>query len=105
MRFNIAAGRVLAVILAGIVVTAKPFNSLEGRWTEKKITPKVLIIDMFPPEGEAWYGIPEFNLLAKNITLPGASPLYGQVHCTADEEVCQIVTGESGRCYHWTMSF
>ncbi len=50
----------------------------------------------FPPEGDAWYGIPEFDLLAKNITLPGASPLYGQVHCTKNEEVCQIVTGESG---------
>lgn len=47
-------------------------------------------------EGAAWYNIPEFNLLAKNITVPGLSPIYPDVHCTADEEVCQIVTGESG---------
>lgn len=51
---------------------------------------------MFPPEGAAWYNIPEFNLLAKNISVPGISPIYPDVHCTADEEVCQIVTGESG---------
>lgn len=88
------------MVSLGSVVTAGRFGGLEGRWAEKKITPKVFIIDMFPPEGEAWYGIPEFNLLAKNITLPGASPLYGKVHCTANEEVCQIVTGESGRSSH-----
>lgn len=43
-----------------------------------------------------WYGIPEFNLLEKNITVPGLSPLFKQVHCTNNEEVCQVVTGESG---------
>ena len=50
----------------------------------------------FPPEGEAWYGIPEFDLLEKNISVPGISPLYPDVHCTANGEVCQVVTGESG---------
>lgn len=49
----------------------------------------------FPPEGAAWYGIPEFNLLEKNITVPGISPLYPDVHCTANGDVCQIVTGEA----------
>ena len=52
----------------------------------------------FPPEGEVWYGIPEFDLLAHNITVPGLSPLYPDVHCTASGEVCQLVTGESGKC-------
>jgi purine nucleoside permease len=46
-----------------------------------------------------WYGIPEFNLLARNITVPGLSPLYPDVHCTANGEVCQLVTGESGTQY------
>ncbi|KAJ7609478.1 purine nucleoside permease [Roridomyces roridus] len=39
---------------------------------------------LFVSEAEVWYNIPEFNLLAKNIT----------VHCTSDEEICQLVTGE-----------
>ncbi|EME87769.1 uncharacterized protein MYCFIDRAFT_126171 [Pseudocercospora fijiensis CIRAD86] len=47
------------------------------------------------PEAEVWYGIPEFNLLALNITVPGASPLYPDVHCTANGDVCQYTIGES----------
>ena len=63
---------------------------------ESVVKPKVFIISMFDPEGEAWYGIPEFDVLAMNITVPGASPLYPQAHCTADGDVCQITIGESG---------
>ncbi|KAG9023507.1 hypothetical protein FRB95_012991 [Tulasnella sp. JGI-2019a] len=59
------------------------------------IKPKVLIIDMFVYEAEAWYGIPEFDLLAQNITVFGLSPLFPDVHCTANDEICQVVTGES----------
>jgi purine nucleoside permease len=51
---------------------------------------------MFDPEAESWYGIPEFNVLAMNITVPGASPLYPDAHCTADGDVCQYTIGESG---------
>ena len=90
-------------------------NQLEERWNNR-IAPKVFLIDMFPPEGmvftllrwtserltqgaiigSVWYGIKEFDLLAKNITVPGLSPLYPDVHCTKDYQVCQVVTGESG---------
>lgn len=59
------------------------------------VKPKVFIISMFGPEGEAWYGIPEFDILANNITVPGFSPLYPDAHCTADGDVCQLTTGES----------
>ena len=51
----------------------------------------------FPPEGEVWYGIPEFDLLAHNITVPGLSPLYPDAHCTASGDVCQLDTVESGK--------
>ncbi|KAL8723798.1 MAG: hypothetical protein Q9181_007190 [Wetmoreana brouardii] len=49
----------------------------------------------FPPEGEVWYGIPEFNLLERNITVPGFSPLFPDAHCTKSGDVCQLITGES----------
>ena len=39
------------------------------------ISPKFLIISAFKPEAEAWYGIPEFDLLGQNITVPGKSAL------------------------------
>ncbi|MCJ1314312.1 hypothetical protein MMC25_007993 [Agyrium rufum] len=83
-----------AVLANPLAVTER---DVEARDTEAttKITPKVFIIDMFPPEAEAWYGIKEFNLLEKNITVPGFSPLFPQVHCTKTEDVCQLVTGES----------
>lgn len=42
-----------------------------------------------------WYGIPEFDVLALNITVPGASPLYPDAHCTADGDICQITLGEA----------
>jgi purine nucleoside permease len=62
------------------------------------IKPKIMIISMFGPEADVWYGIPEFDVLAENITFPGVSPVYsGGVHCTADGDICQYTIGESGR--------
>lgn len=46
-------------------------------------------------EAEVWFDIPEFNILAKNVTVPGFSPLFPQAHCTADENICSLVTGEA----------
>ncbi|KAF2418255.1 purine nucleoside permease [Tothia fuscella] len=50
---------------------------------------------MFDPEADVWYGIEEFDLFEQNITLPGLSPLFPDVHCTATGEVCQFTIGES----------
>ncbi|KAK7001556.1 purine nucleoside [Favolaschia claudopus] len=58
------------------------------------IAPKVLIVNMFTDEASAWFNIPEFNILAKNVTVPGLSPLFPQVHCTKDGSICQLITGE-----------
>ncbi|KAJ5219443.1 uncharacterized protein N7498_001542 [Penicillium cinerascens] len=65
------------------------------RTPHEKIAPKVFIVSMFQPEAEAWWNIPEFNLLAHNISVPGLSPLYPEVHCTENHEICQLITGES----------
>ncbi|KAH8816575.1 purine nucleoside permease-domain-containing protein [Xylogone sp. PMI_703] len=66
----------------------------------EKIAPKVFIISMFDPEANIWYSNANTkgsigNLLAKNITVPGLSPLFPQVHCLEDGSVCQLTTGES----------
>ncbi|KAJ5498745.1 Purine nucleoside permease [Penicillium expansum] len=58
------------------------------------IAPKVFIVSMFEPEAEAWWHIPEFDLFTHNITIPGLSPLFPEVYCTKNHEVCQLVTGE-----------
>ncbi|KZT67086.1 NUP-domain-containing protein [Daedalea quercina L-15889] len=68
---------------------------LEREYSKPLFSPKVVIVSMFPPEAEAWYGIPEFDVLAINISVPGLSMLYPDVHCTADGEICQLTTGES----------
>ncbi|KAK5123623.1 hypothetical protein LTR85_002661 [Meristemomyces frigidus] len=68
---------------------------MQERSLEWVIKPKVFIISMFSPEGEIWEGIPEFDILAINITVPGFSPLYQDAHCTANGDVCQLITGES----------
>ncbi|TKA77070.1 hypothetical protein B0A49_03431 [Cryomyces minteri] len=70
-------------------------RNVQERALEYVVKPKVFIISMFAPEAAVWWGIKEFNLLAKNITVPGFSPLFPDAHCTADGEVCQLVTGES----------
>ena len=60
------------------------------------VKPKVFIISMYEPEGDVWYGIPQFDLLAHNITVSGFSTLYPDAHCTASGEICQLITGEAG---------
>ena len=47
---------------------------------------------MFDGEEEAWFNIPEFDILAQNITVTGLSPQFPDVHCTADGSICQVVT-------------
>jgi purine nucleoside permease len=87
----------LATALALIqTVAAIPFSQLSHQEKRTKpLAPKVFMINMFAPEADVWYGIPEFDLLAQNITIPGFSPLFPDAHCTASGEICQMVTGES----------
>ncbi|KAG9249059.1 purine nucleoside permease-domain-containing protein [Calycina marina] len=105
----------LAILLTqlAILVHATPLDShasSEGRglWDillrrdarPSQFSPKVFIISMFDPEAQIWYeaaGMPGSfgNLLAVNITVPGLSPRYPQVHCIADGSVCQVTTCEA----------
>ena len=96
MRPISCASQLLAAFAILTLTVAKPLSVLEARWGHKHIKPKVFLIDMFPPEGAIWYGIPEFNVLARNISVPGLSPLFPDVHCTQNGDVCQIITGEAG---------
>lgn len=82
-----------ASCLVSAVCSAIVPARLEKRATT--IAPKVVIISMFPSESEVWYGIPEFNLNAMNVTVPGLSPLYPAVHCTANGDVCNLIIGEA----------
>ncbi|KAK6434843.1 hypothetical protein LTR95_008972 [Oleoguttula sp. CCFEE 5521] len=93
MRFTsiTAAFGLISLASAALLSTKK----VEERALEYVVQPKVFIISMFDPEAEVWWGIPEFDLLALNITVPGFSPLFPDAHCTADGEICQLVTGES----------
>jgi purine nucleoside permease len=94
-----------AFSLSSLLVAAASFVSLSsatplaerGAVSKRSapIAPKVVIISMFEPEGAVWWGIKEFDILAQNITLPGLSPLFPQVHCTATGDICQVITGES----------
>ena len=66
-------------------------------WSHMKraevVTPKIFIISMFDSEADIWYEkMP--SILEKNVTLPGASPLYPDAHCIESGEVCQLTTGE-----------
>ncbi|KAF2136464.1 uncharacterized protein K452DRAFT_259059 [Aplosporella prunicola CBS 121167] len=96
MRFSTIAAGLLAA--GSSLSLASPFaagGSVARRSAGAGIAkPKVFIISMFTPEADVWWGIPEFDLLAKNVTVPGFSPLFPDAHCTANGEICQLVTGE-----------
>lgn len=53
----------------------------------------------FAPEADIWYQhLPDSglgDLLSVNISAPGLSMLYQQVHCVADHSICQVTTGEA----------
>ena len=53
-------------------------------------------MSMFSYEEEVWYGIKDFDVLEQNITVPGLSPVYPDVHCTKNGDVCQLTLGEAG---------
>ena len=94
MRYLIEAAIVACCFIPNVVSSYLPGNALEGR--AAKLAPKIVIISMFSSEGSAWYGIDEFDVLAQNITIPGLSPLYPDLHCTSNGEICQLTTGEAG---------
>ncbi|KAJ5179093.1 hypothetical protein N7492_002303 [Penicillium capsulatum] len=81
-----------SLMLAGTICAEASARGLTPR--DEKIAPKVFIVSMFEPEAQAWWNIHDFNLLAHNVTVPGLSSLYPNVHCTKDYEVCQLITGE-----------
>ena len=86
---------ILSLCLGGNASSHSRTNLVERTGELSCITPKFMIISMFPPEAEVWYGIPDFNLLAHNVTVPGLSPLFPAVHCSDDYNVCQVITGEA----------
>ncbi|KAK4507027.1 hypothetical protein PRZ48_000761 [Zasmidium cellare] len=85
-----------SALLSGAAATIVPAKAAAvGRALEYVVKPKMFIVSMFDPEAEVWYGIEEFDVLARNITVPGLSPLFPDVHCTEDGDVCQLTIGES----------
>ena len=50
---------------------------------------------MFAPEAGVWVGPGlAFDIFAHNVSVPGLSPVYPDVHCTDDWEICQLTVGE-----------
>ncbi|KAI0150117.1 putative purine nucleoside permease [Hypoxylon sp. NC0597] len=84
---------------AAIETPSHNTGSRSRQQSSERIAPKVVIVSMFSPEAEVWYGrltnSTVGDILANNITVPGLSPLYPHVHCNECGEVCQLTVGES----------
>ncbi|KAJ6111029.1 purine nucleoside permease [Penicillium sp. IBT 16267x] len=91
---SIVTGSLLVASSASLANAWDDFHGQDNHH-DHKLAPKVFIVSMFEPETTVWWGIKEFNLIAHNISLPGLSPIYPDVHCTENYEVCQVTTGES----------
>ncbi|KAK4071611.1 uncharacterized protein Triagg1_5849 [Trichoderma aggressivum f. europaeum] len=80
---------VLGTLLTAMVIHAESFDV---------ISPKVMIISMFEPEGQIW--LDNFsqsglgNLTFQAIATPGLSMLFPLVFCTQTGSVCQLTVGE-----------
>ncbi|KAK7216120.1 hypothetical protein V2G26_004123 [Clonostachys chloroleuca] len=68
-------------------------------FSNSKLTPKILIVSLFSAEADVWYehlpGTQFGDLQAQAISIPGLSPQYPSVYCTADGDICQVTTGMS----------
>ncbi|KAG7752670.1 hypothetical protein KL911_003401 [Ogataea haglerorum] len=53
--------------------------------------PKVMIVNMFDYEAEPF--LEGFDLV-HNVTIPGMSPIYPEVHCNRNYSICEVITGE-----------
>ncbi|KAI0773067.1 purine nucleoside permease [Trametes elegans] len=78
----------------GTVSASSPSAARFWRQRDTRIAPKVFLIGMFGSEGDAWHGIPDFNVLERNISVPGFSPRFPDAHCTKNGDICQLVTDE-----------
>ncbi|CAK7264622.1 hypothetical protein SEPCBS57363_001169 [Sporothrix epigloea] len=95
MRFSKA---VAALALGGSALAA-PYDGDGPYHGFGMIAPKVMIVSLFAPEANIWFtNLPSSglgDLMQVNITAPGLSMLFPQIHCVADFSICQMTTGES----------
>jgi len=97
LLFNLLRLVVLVTACSVVLQPEGPLNEvlqLQSPRESTKMKPKVFILSMYSDEGNVWYTIPEFDLLARNITVLGLSPLFPDAHCTQDGSICQLTTGE-----------
>src|SRR5882672_2198027 len=73
--------------VAGLLATPSPPSYAADAGGPREV--KVLIINMFGPEGQPFI---EKLALTDDIEIPGLSPDYPKVHCNTDD-VCEITTG------------
>ncbi|KAF1984839.1 purine nucleoside permease [Aulographum hederae CBS 113979] len=83
----------LLPFLLSTTISAAPLPHCLIKKQVNKITPKIFIVNHFNLESDAWYGIPDFDLLARNISIPGLSSMFPEAHCTVDGDICQVITG------------
>lgn len=77
MLFSVLVGSVLGAVAAQNATVISPY---------------VMIISMFAPEQDVW--LEPYNLTSNNITVPGLSPKYPQVHCNTNSTICQVTLDE-----------
>ncbi|KAH6982761.1 purine nucleoside permease-domain-containing protein [Ilyonectria destructans] len=90
---------ILTLALYGPLMTyveARPSPSNSSR--ADPVTPKVMIISMWSPEGQIWHDrLPSSglgNLTSHSIHSAGFSMLFPRAFCTEDNNICQLTLGE-----------
>ncbi|KAI9806058.1 MAG: hypothetical protein M1833_004465 [Piccolia ochrophora] len=95
MRFyELATCQLLASVIPGALAAVITSREYAPQGSSDKIAPKAVIISMFDPEAEPWFKDEELNLDAQKIKVDGLSPLFPEISCTENGDVCQITVGE-----------
>ncbi|ODV83788.1 hypothetical protein CANARDRAFT_29765 [[Candida] arabinofermentans NRRL YB-2248] len=88
----LASGTMAASSTVSSMLPLKTAGLNETIYTEFELyKPQVFIINMFEYEQERFL---EGYDLVHNITIPGLSPIYPDIHCNANYTLCQVTTGE-----------
>ena len=79
----------LRTVAASLLLAAAPFTSALAAKSAPPVTVKVMIVTLFGPEAAPWQAkLP----LARSVRVPGLSPDYPEVKCTANG-ICLMTTG------------
>ncbi|KAJ9142329.1 Purine nucleoside permease [Pleurostoma richardsiae] len=82
-------------LLTNSLLASIALNAVAASKCPSLLSPKVVVVTFYDDEATAYLSHQdELDFNAVNITIPGASPEFPDLHCTSTGDVCLVTTGE-----------